>query len=139
MNTIAKKMILEHEGRKSKLYQDTVGLTTIGVGYNLADKGLPDWVIDALFEQQLLTAELDCARLFPTFFDLSEVRQAVLIDMMYNLGLPRLAGFRMMGAALDKKPPDFAEAASQMMDSTWAKQVGKRAADLSKLMRGDAA
>jgi lysozyme len=56
----------------------------------------------------------------------------VVIDMAFNVGVPRLTGFKKMWAALHCG--DYAEAAKEMMDSKWARQVGRRAERLSSMM-----
>jgi lysozyme len=54
--------------------------------------------------------------------------------MIFNLGLPRFLGFKKMIQALCED--DYAEAAEQMLDSLWSKQVGKRAKVLAEIMEG---
>lgn len=138
MNDIARTLVLNHEGYKNELYKDTEGKWTIGVGYNIEEYGLPDWVIFQLFESHLLGAELECTRMFPSFHMHNKARQAVLIDMMYNLGYTRLGTFKrfrmaMMIAHVDDSK--YQDAADEMLDSRWARQVGNRAKKLAKIMR----
>jgi lysozyme len=52
--------------------------------------------------------------------------------MIFNIGMPRFKQFKKMIAALEEG--DWSEAANQMMDSKWAKQVGKRAERLRDMM-----
>ena len=63
----------------------------------------------------------------------NEVRQGVLINMMYNLGWPRLSKFKKMLAAFESK--DYKLASIEMLDSKWAVQVGRRATELSDIMK----
>jgi len=70
---------------------------------------------------------------FPIVSDLDAVRQRVVIDMAFNIGVPRLTGFKKMWAAIHCG--DYEEAALEMMDSKWARQVGRRAERLSDMMR----
>jgi len=63
---------------------------------------------------------------------LSEVRQRVVADMVFNLGLPRFAQFKNMIAAIEAE--DFVQASNEMMDSRWAQQVGLRASRLAEMM-----
>jgi len=65
--------------------------------------------------------------------DLDAVRQRVVIDMAFNIGVPRLTGFKKMWAAIHCG--DYEEAALEMMDSKWARQVGRRAKRLSLMMK----
>ena len=60
------------------------------------------------------------------------IRQRVIIDMAFNMGVPRLNKFVKMWKAIDEQ--DFAEAKVQMLDSRWANQVGNRAVRLSNAM-----
>lgn len=114
-------------------YKDTVGKVTIGVGRNLTDKGLRSDEIELLLEHDLDDAEADARALFPGFDQLSELRQAALVNMAFNLGRDRLAGFAQVRAAVEAG--DFNRAAAEMLDSKWARQVGARAQRLARAMR----
>jgi len=63
---------------------------------------------------------------------LDAVRQRVLVDMGFNLGTPTLMKFQKMWDAIEDE--DWVEASEQMLDSRWAKQVGRRAERLSQAM-----
>jgi lysozyme len=65
--------------------------------------------------------------------DLDAVRQLVLMDMAYNMGVPRLCKFKKMWSAVEEQKYDIAS--MEMMDSRWARQVGRRAVILSEAMR----
>ncbi|MCV6587566.1 MAG: hypothetical protein OIF57_00865 [Marinobacterium sp.] len=77
-----------------------------------------------------LQVELDT---IPIFTRLDAARQLVLANMAYNLGVPRLKGFRKMWRALEQG--DYKLAAAEMLDSRWARQVGKRATELAEQRR----
>jgi len=66
------------------------------------------------------------------FWMLDSVRQEVLVNMMFNLGFPTLARFKLMLDAVNNK--DWHEASKQMLSSRWASQVGYRATELSSAM-----
>lgn len=137
MNMMQLKAELERdEGRRSKPYRDTEGVLTIGVGWNLEANGLPQAVIDTLFNISIGTALADAQALFPTFENLSEARQRVITNMAFNLGRDRLAGFVKMRAAVAER--NWMAAADEMLDSKWAGQVGARATRLAELMRAGA-
>jgi len=55
-----------------------------------------------------------------------------MLNMTFNMGRARLAGFKKFLACL--KANDFVDAADQMMDSAWATQVGQRAVRLRDMM-----
>ena len=94
---------------------------------------LTDAQIDARRDRSIANAEGDARKLVPSFPTLAATRQAVLIDMAFNLGHKRLAGFTKTLALL--AAGDFAAAANEMLDSAWAKEVPKRAERDSDLMR----
>jgi len=129
---IAKTQIRVDEGVQSHPYKDTEGILTIGVGRNL-EKGLRPDEIDLMFENDLRDAETDARSLFPAFDSLSDNRKAVLLNMSFNLGKARLSAFHKMIEAVNHD--DFEEAATQMLNSKWAVQVGNRAQRLAKAMR----
>jgi lysozyme len=64
--------------------------------------------------------------------ELDEIRQRVIIDMAFNMGVPRLNKFKKMWKAIEEE--NFEEAKIQMLDSRWASQVGNRAVRLSNAM-----
>tara|TARA_R110000851_G_scaffold133381_3_gene268206 strand:- start:10215 stop:10616 length:402 start_codon:yes stop_codon:yes gene_type:complete len=124
--------LIRHEGYRKHLYEDTEGNMTIGVGYHIEEKGLPDYIIRLLLDDSLKEARTELTRIAPDLH-LSRARQDVLINMLFNMGAPRLLTFKKMWAAI--KDNDFEEAAIQMLDSRWARQVGDRAIELSGRMR----
>lgn len=121
------------EDVRSKMYLDSLGIPTIGVGRNLRDVGLRPDEINYLLDNDIIVAEKTAATLFPSFDKLSENRRAVLVNMAFNLGQDRLAGFHNFRAAVEAGA--FEQAAAGMLDSLWAKQVGIRAQRLAKQMR----
>lgn len=122
------------EGVKRFAYTDTVGKVSVGIGRNLTDHGLSDDEIDLLLTNDLAHAEDDArALLSNTVFDgLSETRKAVIVNMVFNLGLPRLRKFVVFLAAV--KDGRHQDAAAAMLQSVWATQVKGRATELSGLM-----
>lgn len=133
INTI--KMIKSHEGYRDIAYQCSEGVWTIGFGHtkNVLPFDTCDLEIaDAWFFDDLVQAIHDANLFFPHFMRLSHNRQAVLIDMSFNLGLTRLSEFKNLKKALTTGL--YTVAAKEMKNSEWAKQVGKRADVLSHLM-----
>lgn len=123
------------EGRRNKLYKDTAAppKLTIGVGRNIEDRGLRDDEIDLMLSNDIDEAAAIARSLCPVFDKLGDVRQEVLVNMAFNMGSPRLSGFKMMLAAV--AAADYQEAADQMENSAWYRQVGARAERLVKAMR----
>lgn len=121
-----------HEGVSLKPYTCTAGHLTIGIGHNL-DNGITIKQAYALLSDDIDTAKKELDRYLPGWMGHDDARQNVLIEMVFNMGMPRLSGFKKMLAALDSR--DYAQAAKEMEDSKWAKQVGARAQTLAKQMR----
>jgi lysozyme len=145
--------LLQHEGTRQYSYKDRDG-RSIGIGFNLNDKDnqriladmgynvqnviagkvrLTEPVIRSLYETSVAKATKDANKWIPNLSEQPEDVQKAVIDMSFNLGATRLGGFVKTRAALINK--DYKEAAKQMMDSPWAKQVGKRANTLSEMVR----
>ena len=121
------------EGKRNKMYLDSLKVPTIGIGHNLRDVPISDRGVRAIFEDDMYAAEGDARKLVKTFDDLSDARKAVVVNMAFNLGYRRFAAFshtiRMIEGGF------FDAAADAMLDSLWAKQVGERAVRLADAMR----
>ena len=132
MHTL-KDMLIRHEGERLKVYMCPAGKPTIGVGRNLEDRGISHVESDFLLDNDIeaFTANLT-KRLF-WFKDLDSVRQAVLVDMAFNMGVAGLMAFKKTLKAIENGK--WTEASRQMLDSRWATQVGSRATELAEMMR----
>ncbi len=124
--------LVAHEGKKSKVYKDSLGIETIGVGRNLRDKGLSDDEILYLLDNDINECLTDLKDFLPYFEDLDNTRQHVLLDMRFNLGPTRFRGFKNMLKAV--KESRFKDASDAMLVSKWAKQVKGRAKRLAQMM-----
>lgn len=129
-----RQQLIKDEALRLKPYLDTVGKWTVGVGRNLTDRGVTE--TEAMFlldnDVRLVADELDDK--LPWWRTLDDERQNILANMCFNMGIGRLQGFKLMLAALRAGNRD--EAARQMLDSEWARQVGDRAERLAAAMRG---
>ena len=126
--------IKPHECVELMPYRDTEGLMTIGVGRNIEHNGIR--MVEADF--MLMNDIKDCmeeAKTYHWYEGLSATRKAVIINMLFNLGKPRFDKFVKFQAALAEGLYD--KASTEMLDSRWAKQVGKRAVELSIQMQKD--
>ena len=132
---IASSLIRRHEGLELKPYLCTSGRTTIGYGRNLDDNGISVDEAVSMLNKDIVNSLIECCEMFSNFGKLSDVRQAVLIDMMYNLGKTRLSKFKKMITAIHEE--DFSRAALEMLDSKWSKQVGKRSVRLANIMKNN--
>lgn len=129
-----KDLIIEHEKLALKMYKCTAGKWTIGVGRNIQDRGLSESEAMFLFQNDLSDAIQYCSR-YPWFKDLSEVRQAACLDLMFNLGPERFSHFRNFIQAMHLK--QYAWAAAELVDSKWFTQVGRRGPRIASMIRSD--
>jgi lysozyme len=121
------------EAVRNKLYQDTVGKWTGGVGRNFSDRLMSPGLIQFMLDEDIDLAIDALERNAPWWKWLNDARQNVLLNMVFNMGWPRLSGFKQMLAALQAGRYDMA--ANEMKDSAWYNQVGDRARRLEKIMR----
>ena len=130
-------MLTLHEGKRRHVYTCSEGYETIGIGRNISESGLglTDGEIDFMLRNDLTRVQGELAANVPCFLNLSDVRQNVLMDMCFNLGINRFKQFKNMLTALEMG--EYEEAANEMLDSRWAKQVGERATRLAKMMATD--
>ena len=130
---IAKEQLKVDEGFRTHPYRDTVGKLTIGVGRNLDDVGLRGDEVELMLGNDVADADAIAKQLFDNFGDLTEPRKAVLVNMAFNLGLKKLAAFAMLRSAISSG--QWEQAADDMLESMWSKQVGQRAIRLAEQMR----
>jgi lysozyme len=124
-----------HEGLRLKAYMDSEGIWTCGYGRNLQQLEITREQAEVWLIEDAAKAIGELNRAFPGWKDHSEVRQNVLIEMMFNIGAPRLAGFVKFWAGMRDK--NYKRAAAEMISSRWAKQVGQRAVTLAARMETD--
>ena len=133
MKHLAREIIIKHEGFRARPYRDSVGKLTIGFGRNIEDFGI-SWA-EALFmlDNDLTRVEEELKSVFKDDWKELPVNiKVVLMDMCYNLGLPRFLTFRRMIKAVRDR--DWAKMIVEMLDSRWARQVPNRARDLAKMV-----
>lgn len=121
------------EGVRLKPYRDSVGKLTIGVGRNLDDVGISDVEADTLLGNDINRSVADLDAHLPWWRKLDEVRQRVLANMAFNMGITKLLTFK--NTLYHVQAGEYLEAAQGMMSSLWARQVGPRAVRLAQMMR----
>jgi len=127
------EMLIRHEGLRLKPYRDTVGKLTIGIGRNLDDVGISREEAMMLLNHDIAKVQREVKKAFPWFSRLNGVRKNVVLNMVFNLGLLRFRQFKK--AIVTIRVKRWNEAAKQMLDSRWARQVGRRARELASMMK----
>tara|TARA_B100000902_G_scaffold178234_1_gene171555 strand:- start:1 stop:456 length:456 start_codon:yes stop_codon:yes gene_type:complete len=143
---VLKEQIKRHEGEVLEVYEDSLGYLTLGVGH-LIQKSDPEYgqpagtpvsqeVVDLYyaddFDKHVDETIHVCENNNIVFDALPESIQHVLVNMCFNLGANRLGKFRNMLAAVSTS--DWKEMASQMEDSRWFGQVGRRSVELQEMV-----
>ena len=134
------------EGVKYEIYNDHLGYPTFGIGHLITEKdieyGLPigtkvdEWRVNEVFDADVKLYINETKKVFPDLDDKPDNIQLVLVNMCFNLGAPRLSKFKKFIAAINDQ--QWSEAAIEMMDSRWAKQVGLRAERLRDIVLAEA-
>ena len=146
--------VIQHEGKKDKVYKDSKGIPTIGVGFNLnrndsseklksvganptkvksGKAKLTDAQINALLVSDLEKAKADAQSLVKNWQSIPPKVQGVLVEMTFNLGKKGLSEFKNFLNHIENKR--FQSASKEMLRSAWANQVGDRAVNLSNIIR----
>ena len=138
---ILKDSVKQHEGYRNKVYLDTLGKRTVGVGHLCVedfwedDKEYEEKFLMEILQKDLqhairgarsLMEEHGCA-------DIDEKAEELLIEMVFQLGMTGVSKFRKMWDALSEK--NYIGASYEMLDSRWAKQTPNRAKAMAKTMK----
>ena len=123
------QIIIGHEGKEKSAYQDSLGFWTIGIGRLIdarKNAGLSDDEMVYLLNNDLEQCEIELSH-FDFWTPLDRIRQDVIVELCFNIGLHGVLEFKQMIASLQSK--DYAAAAMHLLNSTWAKQVKVGRAD----------
>jgi GH24 family phage-related lysozyme (muramidase) len=152
-NQQIRDFITKHEGKRYKAYKDSKGILTIGIGFNLernnakkrleevganydaivsGKASLTDSQVNKLFDKEYNDALNIASKFVSNFSNLPHDAKMVLTDMAFNLGPNRLNKFQRFKSALERE--DFKEAAREMQNSAWYKQVRNRGIENVKIM-----
>jgi lysozyme len=123
MNLLAAQLT-EDEGRRLRLYTDTRGQVTVGVGHNLSDNGISNAICNALLAEDMALAAAAVAERWPWSGALPDAQWCVLINLAFNVGAQSLAGFVHFLAAMQDS--DWQWAARELEASRWFGEVGER-------------
>lgn len=110
------------------------GNPTIGYGRLVTDgNGLSEQEAEALLREDVANVRRQLDDRIPWWRDLSDNRRRALVNMAFNMGIGSLMGFQNMLRAM--REGDFVAAASEALDSKWARQVGGRAGEVAGLIQ----
>ena len=140
--SVYKQLVID-EGVKYEIYKDHLGYATLGIGHLITEydeeKGQPLGTpvskerVQSCFEKDLDIAINECKMLYdPYYEDFPEEVQEILVNMIFNMGRPRLSQFKNFKAALERS--NWKIAAFEGRNSKWYRQVTNRAERLMTRM-----
>lgn len=127
------EQLLVDEGLRLRPYRCTAGKLTIGVGRNLEDRGITQAEALLLLDNDIADYWGELVKARSWVLTAPEPVQEALLNMAFNLGVGGLLGFKQTLALMQTE--QYAAAASAMLASKWARQVGKRAERLARQVR----
>ena len=113
----------DHEGLRLKPYSDTAGKLTIGWGRNLTDTGISYEEAEFLRDNDIARHTAEARSNFDWFDGLSPVRQDVVVELIFNMGIGGFSTFHNMIEAIVQG--NWHQAAWELSNSMWAGQVQK--------------
>jgi lysozyme len=138
-----RKQLEIDEGVRYVIYLDHLGLPTFGIGHlvtkNDSESGqavgatVSKERVAECFDMDVQSVINDCNKLYNNFENLPEEVQQIIANMMFNLGRTRLSKFKGMKRGVDSM--NWNQAADEMVDSRWYRQVTNRAQRLVSRMR----
>lgn len=126
---ILKKDLIDDEGLRRSPYKDTEGIWTIGIGHNMEANPIPEeWTfpltdeqIDMIFKADVYVASATARRMFESFDDWTENRQAAVVNLIFNMGETTFKKFITTIAAL--RHGLWVAAGAGLRNSKWYRQV----------------
>jgi len=124
----------KHEGYVPTVYDDSVGVATIGYGFAIKDLSLSETVCNVILQEKLLKLVVDVNARFSSWFPKmpAEVQETV-IELCYQIGVAGFSKFRKSIQHLSAEK--WEAAANEMLDSKWAKQTPRRAKEMTDIIR----
>ncbi|AAQ81541.1 lysozyme murein hydrolase [Aeromonas phage 44RR2.8t] len=150
-------MLVYDEGRKLKVYWDHLGYPTVGIGHLIVLRETKDMgVINHMLGEQLghrvdgVISDEDCSKLFESdvksvkreigrypaiksaFDACDETRQKAIYNMMFQMGGPRLSGFKKSLGLIAAR--NWTAAYAELLNSSWARQTPNRAQRVAQVI-----
>ena len=144
---LVRELLRKHEGLRLREYRCPAGKRSIGYGWNLEANALPieiaayfrlhgaiteamaTWLLNVSIDM----AERQCRGIFDKWDEFSDNRKMALIDFVFNVGVGTALKFKKAMAAI--LAGDWSEAADEMQDSKWFRQVGNRGPEIVEMIR----
>jgi lysozyme len=131
--TPIERQLIRHEGIRLHPYRCSAGKLTLGVGHNLDAKPITERAALVILDDDLAEVRRDLDRELAWWRSLDEVRQRVLMDMVFQMGITGLCRFVQTIDALRGRDSELT--ATRMLQSLWSQQTPARAERLAEMMR----
>ena len=125
--------IKKHEGFRDRVYDDSLGIPTIGYGFAIKDLVLDQDIADQILQRKLDQLIVRIKKTFDWYNKLPLKAKKVVVNMCYQLGVGGFSKFRKTLSYL--KRHEWEEASVEMLDSRWARQTPNRAVELSNIIK----
>tara|TARA_R100000808_G_C2100349_1_gene117637 strand:- start:203 stop:607 length:405 start_codon:yes stop_codon:yes gene_type:complete len=125
--------IKKHEGFRSEVYKDTLGIDTIGYGFAIKDLVMDQDIAEKILKRKVENLIKRIKQKFPWYSDIPEEAQDVVANMCYQLGVGGFSKFKKTIKYISEKKWD--DASIEMLDSLWARQTPNRAIELSNTIK----
>ena len=125
--------LTKHEGVELMPYKDTEGLLTIGIGRCLDRIGISQDEAEYMLANDINNTQRALFEACPWMEDLDPVRQYAFVNMAFNIWVAGLLKFN--NTLSYAKQGRWEECAFEALDSKWARQVGKRSAEIAEQLR----
>ena len=133
--------VKKHEGYRNKVYLDSLGKRTVGVGHLCVEDHWEDGreyseeMLMKILKDDLKNAIEGAEELCSDCPDLDDLAKETIVEMVFQLGKSGVSKFRNMWKALKHDPPNYEQASIEMLDSRWSDQTPNRAKEMSDHMR----
>ena len=132
--------VKKHEGFRNSVYRDTLNKRTVGYGHLCVEDHWEDGkkydkeYLEDILEKDLQSA-IDQTHDMCAHLKISDDAKTIICEMIFQLGGNGVSKFKNMWKALKENPPSYSVAASEMLDSRWAKQTPNRAHEMAEQMQ----
>ena len=124
--------IKESEGFVEHVYDDSLGIPTIGYGFAIKDLILDKDIATEILSRKISRLINRVDEKFDWFNEANDEIKEVVVEMCYQLGVGGFSRFKKTISYFAVK--DYKTASVEMLDSKWAKQTPNRAKKLSSMV-----
>ena len=124
--------IKESEGFVEHVYDDSLGIPTIGFGFAIKDLILDEDIASEILSRKVSKLANRIDGKFDWFNEANDKIKEVVIEMCYQLGVGGFSKFKKTISYFAAK--DYKKASIEMLDSKWATQTPNRAKKLSDVV-----